>query len=85
MQTGCFTGKTTSKTICFRLKEGQDEQEIINYFISLIIRKGLTDATLEIVEEDSKTEKTRPVYTLTSEQYKNLFSALTAEQPHPDS
>lgn len=85
MQTGCFTGKTTSKTICFRLKEGQDEQEIINYFISLIIRKGLTDATLEIVEEDSKTEKTRPVYTLTSEQCKNLFSALTAEQPHPDS
>ena len=71
-------------TYSFRLKEGQDEQEIINYFISLIIRKGLTDATLEIVEEDSKTEKTRPVYTFTSEQRKNLFS-LTAEQPHPDS
>lgn len=68
-------------TYSFHPKEGQDEQEIINYFISLIIRKGLTDATLEIVEEDSKTS----VYTLTSEQCKNLFSALTAEQPHPDS
>lgn len=68
-------------TYSFHLKEGQDEQEIINYFISLIIRKGLTDATLEIVEEDSKTT----VYTLTSEQCKNLFSALSAEQPHPDS
>ena len=89
-QTGGFTENTASKTICFRLKEGQDEQEIINYFISLIIRKGLTDATLEIVEEveiveeNSKTKKTRPVYTLTSEQRKNLFS-LTAEQPHPNS
>lgn len=68
-------------TYSFHPKEGQDKQEIINYFISLIIRKGLTDATLEIVEEDSKTS----VYTLTSEQCKNLFSALTAEQPHPDS
>lgn len=61
--------------------ELQNKFTIINYFISLIIRKGLTDATLEIVEEDSKTT----VYTLTSEQCKNLFSALTAEQPHPDS
>lgn len=67
-------------TYSFRLKGGQDKQEIINYFISLIIRKGLTDATLEIVEEDSKTS----IYTLTSDQCKNLFS-LTSEQPHPDS
>lgn len=65
--------------------ELQNKFTIINYFISLIIRKGLTDATLEIVEKDSTTKKTRPVYTLTSEQCKNLFSALTAEQPHPDS
>lgn len=67
------------------LGELQNKFTIINYFISLIIRKGLTNATLEIVEKDSKTKKTRPVYTLTSEQCKNLFSDLTAEQPHPDS
>ncbi len=62
-------------TYSFHPKEGQDKQEIINYFISLIIRKGLTDATLEIVEEDSKTM----VYTLTSEQCKDLLSSLTAK------
>lgn len=75
MKKCCFTEDTTSKTICFHLEEWQDEQEIINYFISLIIRKGLTNATLEIVEEDSKTT----VYTLTSEQCKDLLSSLTAK------